>query len=170
MLNTLGTTLAGLTSVVGNILPLVTGTQEQVRYPNGASAPTGCQLLSNQLGGLTTSQLLTVFGSGGSATVVLSERRTRTCTTLAALCALNANLWGPWSAWSTRDSAAVTVPALLSTGTPSVIEQVAGVLGATLNSYTAITYNADAVSNAAAQITQGAAPVIGTYRNLGPAA
>jgi antitoxin component HigA of HigAB toxin-antitoxin module len=169
VLNTLGTSLAGLTSVVGNILPLVTGTQEEVRYPNGGSAPTGCSLLKAWLGGLTTSQLLNVFGSGGSTTVVLSERRTRTCTTLATLCALNANLWGPWSAWSTRDSAAVTVSALLSTGTPSVIEQVAGVLGATLNSYTAITYNAAAVSNASAQISQGAAPVVGTYRNLGPA-
>ena len=170
ILNTLGTTLAGLTGVVGNILPLLTGVQEQVRYPNGGSAPTGCDLLKGQLGGLTTSQLLNVFGSGGSATVVLSERRTRTCTTLAALCALNPSLWGPWSGWSTRDSAAVTVPALLSTGTPSVIEQVAGVLGATLNNYTAITYDTAAVANASAQITQGAAPVIGTYRNLGPAA
>ena len=167
VLNTLGTTLAGLTGVVGNILPLLTGVQEEVRYPNGASAPTGCDLLKGQLGGLTTSQLLNVFGSGGSATVVLSERRTRTCKTWFLVTCTAWNEWGPWT---TRDSAAVTVPALLSTGTPSVIEQVAGVLGATLNGYTAITYNTAAVSNASAQITQGAAPVVGSYRNLGPAA
>lgn len=169
VLTTLGTTLSGLTGVVGSILPLVTGTEEEVRYPNGAAAPTGCDLLRNQLGGLTTSQLANVFGSGGTQTIVVSERRTRTCGALLPTgCALVPSLWGPWSAWSTRNTQAVTIPALLSTGTPSLTEQVAGILGQTLSGYQAIAYDATAVTNAAAQISQGAAPVIGTYRNVGP--
>jgi hypothetical protein len=163
VLNTLGTTLAGLTSVVGKVLPLVTGVQEEVRYPNGGSAPTGCSLLTGQLGGLTTSQLLNVFGSGGTTNVVLSEHRTQTCKTWLLLVCTAWNAPGPWTP---RDTASVTVPALLSTGTPSVIEQVAGVLGATLNNYTAITYDATVVNNASAQIAQGAGPVVGTFRNL----
>lgn len=157
VLNSLDTTLNGLASLVGNILGGLIGTQEQVRYPGGGSAPTGCDLLRAKLGTLTSSQVLDLFGSGGSQNVVVSEHRTRNCVLLSC---------GPWSAWSTRDSTTFSLPALLTGASPSVVAQLAGVLGATLNNYTAIQYDDDVVSNAAVDVTHGAGPVIGTYRNV----
>lgn len=165
-LTTLNSALTGISSLVGNTLAILGGTQEQVRYPNGASAPTGCDLLKNKLGTLTTSELINLFGTGSTQSVVVSERRTRTCTAyFLGLC----TTWGAWSAWSPRDTSSVPVTALLTGASPTVVAQLSGVLGGLLNNYTAITYDADAVENAAAQINQGAAPIVGTYRNVGAA-
>lgn len=173
VLDGLGQTVNGLTGVVGNLLTSLLGTtqvQEEVRYAGGASAPTGCGLLTSQLKGLGTSQLVNLFGSGGSEDIVISERRTRTrtCKTWLVAC-LAWNPYSAWTGWATRDSQEVTLPALLNSGTPSLVEQVAGVLASTLNDYQAIVYDQDAVENAAIHISHGAAPEVGTYRNLRPA-
>lgn len=164
-LTALNSTLTGLSSLVGNTLAILGGgVQEQVRYPNGASAPTGCDLLKNKLGTLTTSELINLFGTSSTQAVVVSERRTRSCTAyFLGLC----TTWGAWSAWSTRDTSSVPVSALLTGASPSVVAQLSGLLGGLLNNYTAITYDETTVENAAAQINQGAAPIVGTYRNVG---
>jgi hypothetical protein len=164
-LTTLNTALTQVGTLLGNTLAILGGKQEQVRYPNGASAPTGCDLLKNKLGTLTTSQLINLFGTGSTQSVVVSEHRTRSCTaTFLGLC----TAWGPWSDWSARDTQSVPVTALLTGASPSVVAQLSGVLGGLLNDYTAITYDSDAVENASLDINQGAAPLVGTYRNVGP--
>jgi hypothetical protein len=147
-----------LTSTLNGLLNLVTGllTNEQVRYPNGASSPTGCDLLKTQLGSLTSSQLLDLYAGGGSQTIVTTEHRTR------------ANILAPWGPWTTNTTSTVAFPNVLTSALPSVVSQVSGLVGATLNNYTAITYDAPTVSNATSSIAQGAGPVVGTYRNVAP--
>jgi Tfp pilus assembly protein PilX len=164
-LTTLNTALTGVTGLLGTTLSLVTGIKEEVRYPNGASAPTGCDLLKNKLGTLTSSELINLFGTGATHSVPTSERRTQTCTArnILGLC----TTWSAWSAWSTKTSSSVPVTALLTGASPSVVAQLSGLLGGLLNNYTAITYDEDTVADAAAQINRGAAPIVGTYRNVG---
>lgn len=157
-LATLNTTLTNIGTLLGNTLALLGGVQEQVRYPNGAPTANGCDLLATKLGTLTSSQLLTLFATDSTQSVVVSEHRTRNCLVLC----------GAWSAWTTRDTANLPVQSLLTGASPAAIADVVGLLGGLLNNYTAITYNPDAVANAAAKINQGAAPLVGTYRNVGP--
>jgi hypothetical protein len=163
-----GTALSGVTSLLGGVLSLVgnilgglIGTQEEVRYPGGSSAPTSCDLLKGSLDNLTPDELLQLYnGTDPTPTVpiVVSEHRTRNCTLF---------ICGSWSAWSTRDSTTVTMPTLLTSALSSVVGQVSGLLGGTLGSFTAIQYSDAVVTNAAAQIPTGAGPVVGSYRNIG---
>jgi hypothetical protein len=163
LLTTVNGALTTVGTLVGNILALTSTTQEEVRYPGGAaSAPTACSLLQGKLGSLTSSQLLDLFGTASSQAIVTSEHRTRTCKTFVVVCLA----WNNWSGWSTRDTSTVALPALLGGATASVVNQLGGLIGNTLTNYTAIQYDAATVANAAAAITQGAAPVVGTYRNV----
>ncbi len=157
-LTTLNTTLTSVGTLLGNTLALLGGVQEQVRYPNGAPSVTGCDLLATKLGTLTSSELLNLFAADTTQSVVVSEHRTRNCLVLC----------GAWSAWTTRDTSNLPVQSLLTGASPAVIAQVTGLLGGLLNNYTAITYDSTVVTNAAATINQGAAPLVGTYRNVGP--
>ena len=157
-LTTLNTTLSQVGTLLGNTLALLGGVQEQVRYPNGAASVSGCDLLATKLGTLTSSELINLFATSSTQSVVVSEHRTRNCLVLC----------GPWSAWTTRDTSNLPVQSLLTGASPAVIAQVTGLLGQLLNDYTAITYDSTVVENAAASINQGAAPLIGTYRNVGP--
>lgn len=157
-LTTLNTTLTSVGTLLGNTLALLGGVQEQVRYPNGVPSVTGCDLLATKLGTLTSSELLNLFAANTTQPVVVSEHRTRNCLVLC----------GAWSAWTTRDTSNLPVQSLLTGASPAVIAQVTGLLGGLLNNYTAITYNETVVRDAAAHINQGAAPLVGTYRNVGP--
>jgi len=157
-LTTLNTTLTQVGTLLGNTLALLGGVQEQVRYPNGASSVDGCSLLATKLGTLTSSELLNLFATSSTQSVIVSEHRTRNCFVLC----------GAWSAWTTRDTANLPVQSLLTGASPAVIAQVTGLLGGLLNNYTAITYDSTVVDSAAANINQGAAPLVGTYRNVGP--
>ncbi|MDP1846895.1 MAG: hypothetical protein Q8K79_03800 [Solirubrobacteraceae bacterium] len=157
-LTTLNTTLAQVGTLLGNTLALLGGVQEQVRYPGGATSVTGCDLLATKLGTLTSSELVNLFATSSTQSVVVSEHRTRNCLILC----------GAWSAWTTRDTSNMPVQSLLTGASPAVIAQVTGLLGGLLNNYTAITYDSTVVDNAAASINQGAAPLVGTYRNVGP--
>jgi hypothetical protein len=162
VVSALNTTLAGVGALVGNLLGATLGPQEDVRYPNGATAPTGCDLLQAQLGTLTSSQVLSLYGSGGTQTVVTSEHRTRTCKTSLVVCIT----WNAWSGWSTRDTSTVTLPPLLQGASSSAVSQLGGLLAGTLTNYTAIQYDSATVARATAAVAHGAAPVVGTYRNL----
>ncbi|HVF78557.1 MAG TPA: hypothetical protein VNA28_09685 [Solirubrobacteraceae bacterium] len=164
-LTSLDTAISGITGLVGNTLSPLTGVEEQVRYPGGGSAPTGCSLLQGTLGGLPSSDLLDQFGVGDTYSVITSEHRTRTCKrNVLNLCILGQ--WNGWSEWTTRDTSTVALPALLTGASAADISELGGLVGSTLTSYTAIQYDAATVANAAAAITQGAAPVVGTYRNV----
>jgi hypothetical protein len=156
-LTTLNTTLTGVGALLGNTLALLGGVQEQVRYPNGAPTASGCGLLQTKLGTLTSSQLLTLFAEPSTQPIVVSEHRTRNCLVLC----------GAWSEWSTKETYNAPLQALLTGASPNVAAQLGGLLGATLNNYTAIQYDSATVSNASAHINQGAAPIVGTYRNVG---
>jgi hypothetical protein len=157
-LTTLNTTLTQVGTLLGNTLALLGGVQEQVRYPDGATSVTGCGLLAAKLGTLTSSELVNLFATSSTQSVIVSEHRTRNCLVLC----------GPWSAWTTRDTANLPVQSLLTGASPAVIAQVTGLLGGLLNNYTAITYDSTVVAGAAASINQGAAPLVGTFRNVGP--
>lgn len=159
-----------LLDTVGNVLDLVSGlltdllATRRMRYVDPATGlptttrPSGCAVLRRTLGGLTTSQLANLFGAGDSVPVLTAFEQTRP------------NLLTGWPSTWTPVTTATTIPSLLQSGTPSLIEQVVGVLGQTLSGYTAVEYNEAVVSNAGTHISQGAAPIIGTYRNLAPAA
>lgn len=155
LLSTLNSTLTGVGTLLGNVLSIATGVQEEVRYPNGSSSLTGCQALTNQLGTLTNSQLLNLFGTGGDVAVPVSEHRTRTCKTwLLLVC----TAWNDWSAWSTKETQTVTLPALTS--------DVVGALTSVLTNYTAIQYDEAVVRAASVGFSVGGGPVSGTYRNV----
>lgn len=162
-LTTLSSALSAITGLVGNTLSPVTGVEEQVRYPGGGGAPTACSLLQGKLGGLTSSELLNLFGTASTQSIVTSERRTRTCKTYFLLVC---TIWNGWSDWTTRDTSTVTLPALLTGAPSSAVSQFGGLLGNTLTNYTAVQYDAATVANASALMTQGAGPVVGTYRNV----
>jgi len=163
-LTTVNSALTGITNLVGSVLSLTASTQEEVRYPGGGPAPSACSLLQGTLGGLSSGQLLDLFGSASTQSIVTSEHRTRTCKTYVLLVC---TAWNPWSAWTTRDTSTVALPALLSGASSSVVSQLGGLLGSTLTNYTAVTYDAATVANSAAVMKQGAAPVVGSYRNVG---
>ena len=147
LVNTLDTTLTSLLSTVTGLLSL-----EQVRYPDGTTTkPSGCTLLKSKLNTLTSSQLMDLYGAGGNQTVVTTIHRTRS------------SILSSWSAWSTKTTSTLALPSVL----PSVATDLGGLLGATLNGYTAIQYDSATVSNASAKIKQGASPIVGTYRNVG---
>ena len=150
-----------LNSTLGSLLGLVTGllSLEQVRYwdgtPDGTTtAPGGCALLKSQLSSLTSSQLIDLYANGKpDQAVVTTIHRTRP------------TILSPWpSTWTTKTTSSLAFPVVL----PAVAEGLAGLLGATLNGFTAIQYDADVVGKASAKINQGAAPLVGTYRNVGP--
>ncbi len=155
LLSTVANALGAVAGLVGGVLGILGNTQEQVRYPDNASNPTGCQLLTAQLGTLTNSQLLTLFQNGGTVNVVTSERRTRTCT----IAALSIGC-GAWSAWTTRDTQTLQFPALTS--------DLTGALIGLLSNYTAVTGDNTVIENAAASIALGGGPDTGTYRNIAP--
>jgi hypothetical protein len=153
LVSTLNSTLSGLNDLVSGLLSL-----EQVHYWDGTAAgattaPGGCSLLKSKLDDMTPAQLLDFYATGGSQTVITTIHRTR------------ASILSPWSAWTTKTTSTVAVPALLTSALPSVLNEVAGLLGAG-TPYTAVTYNDAAVQNATTNITQGASPVVGTYRNV----
>ena len=147
LVTTLDSTLNSLLSTVTSLLSL-----EEVRYPDGTTtSPGGCALLKSKLSTLTTSQLLDLYGSGGNQTLVTTIHRTRT------------SILSSWSAWTTKTTSTVAFPVVV----PSIATQLGGLLGGTLNGYTAIQYDSATVSNASARINHGAAPIVGTYRNVG---
>lgn len=147
LVTTLNSTLTSLLSSVTGLLSL-----EEVRYPDGTTTkPSGCTLLKSRLSSLTSSQLMDLYGTGGNQTVVTTIHRTRT------------SILSSWSAWSTKTTSSLAFPVVL----PSVASDLGGLLGQTLSGYTAIQYDSATVSNASAQISQGAAPIVGTYRNVG---
>lgn len=162
-LTTVNSALTSVANLVGTVLALTASTQEEVRYPGGGPAPSPCSLLQGTLSGLSSGQLLDLYGTASSQTVVTSERRTRTCKTYFLLVC---TAWNPWSGWSTRDTQTVALPALLTGASSSVVGQLGSLLGSTLTNYTAIQYDAATVTNSSATLTQGAAPVVGTYRNV----
>jgi hypothetical protein len=156
-----------VTSLVTGVGSLVDGVQREVRYPGGATtAPTACSLLRGTLGGLPSGQLLDLFGTSSTQYIVTSEQRSRTCKKYFLLVALGCDEWNAWSAWATRSTSQVDLPALLSGASAADIGELGNLLGATLTNYTAVRYDAATVANSAAAITQGAAPVVGTYRNV----
>lgn len=163
-LTTVDSALAAIGDLVGTVLTLTASTQEEVRYPGGGPAPTSCSLLQGTLSGLGSSQLLNLFGTGSTQSIVTSEHRTRTCKTYLLLVC---TAWNAWSGWTTRDTSSVALPALLSGASSSAVGQLGSLLGSTLTNYTAVQYDAATVANAAALMNQGAAPIVGTYRNVG---
>jgi hypothetical protein len=145
----LGTLNATLTTVTG-LLNTLLGT-ERWRFPGGVSSTSGCQLLTNTLGTLTNSQLLTLFSNGGTVQVVTAEHQTR------------ATILSPWPATWTPDpnyTKTISVPALTS--------DLINTLTATLTNYTAIKGDASVITNAKAPIPVGGGPDTGTYRNIAP--
>ena len=153
LVSTLNATLSGLNDLVSGLLSL-----EQVRYWDGTAdgsttSPGGCSLLKSKLDDMTPAQLLDFYATGGNQTVITTIHRTR------------ASILSAWGPWTTKTTSTVAVPVLLTNALPSVVTEVAGLLGGG-TPYTAVQYNDAAVNNARTDITQGAAPVVGTYRNV----
>lgn len=161
-LTTIDSALTTVGTLVGSVLALTATSQEEVRYPGGGPAPSACSLLQGALSGLSSGQLLDLYGTASSQTVVTSERRTRTCKSFLVVCLT----WNAWSGWTTRDTKTVALPALLSGASSTVIGELGSLLGSTLTNYTAIQYDAATVANSAAVLSQGAGPVVGSYRNV----
>ena len=162
VLTGLSSTLGGVLGAVGNLLGAVAGGQEQVRYVDAQgnvldNPPSDCQFLRNTLGALTSSSLLDLFGTGGTQSTVLTQHRTRKCVLL---------ICGDWSDWTARDSVSFSVPALLTSGVPSVVGDVVGLLTSTLTNYQAITYDESVTKKARTAVTQGAGPVPGSFRSV----
>jgi hypothetical protein len=164
VLNGLSSTLGGIVGLVGDLLGGLLGSQEQVRYvdANGnvvSAPPSNCEFMRGVLGSMTSSQLLDLFGTGGTRSGVYTQHRTRSCVLL---------ICGSWSSWSTRDTVSFTLSSILQTGTQfaSVVSDVVGLLTATLTNYQAITYDESLASNGSTQIRQGAGPVPGTFRSV----
>ncbi|CAN5274766.1 hypothetical protein BH20ACT16_BH20ACT16_04890 [soil metagenome] len=151
LVTTLDATLAGLSSLVSGLL-----STEEVRYWDGTAdgsvtSPGGCAQLKAQLGVKSSNELLDLYAGGKTQNVVTTIHRTR------------ANILSAWGPWVTKTTSTVNFPTLLTSTLPSVLSQVTGLLGA--GSYTAIQYDG-VVADARATLTQGAAPVVGTYRNV----
>jgi hypothetical protein len=165
LLTNVGGALTTVTSLLGIVTALTSSTKREVRYPGGAAvAPTSCSLVQAKLGALTSTQLLDLFGTASTQAIVTSEHRITTCKTFLVTC-LVWNTPGPWIS-DASDTTSVAVSSLLTGASASVVSQLGALLGSTLSNYTAIQYDATTVANASAAITQGAAPVVGTYRNV----
>lgn len=162
VLNTLGSALNGVGALLGAIVGV-----KQVRYPGGVSTqPDKCTLLKAALALKTPDQLEALYQGGGTVAVTISEHRTCSALIVLGACA------GTWSGWSSdaTDQTSVTIPPLLggTTSSNSLLGQLSSLLGTTLgNTYTAIQYDVSTVTNASVQLSTGAGPVVGTYRNIG---
>ncbi|MGE4427448.1 MAG: hypothetical protein AB7G37_13445, partial [Solirubrobacteraceae bacterium] len=166
VLDLVGGVLGGVLDLVGGVLELVVGVQTEVRTVGGET--TSCGLLKRVLGNLTTSQLVSLFGTGASnVSVPISEQRTRTCKTWLVVCLT----WNNWTAWGPRDSRSVNVRSLLENlAVPNVLNQLIGTLSGVLLDWTAVDRDIDAIRLAGVPMAAGAATVPGTYRNVPPSA
>jgi hypothetical protein len=157
VLTSLTTTLTNILGAVGNIL------SGRTTRPPGNVSSSACALLKAELKKKTPADLLTLYQQGGNVSVQVSEHQG--C--FLVLCS------GPWTV-DAQDYKTVSIPANLGGTSDSLVAQLVSALDSTVksvttpaNHYAAITYNASVVNNAAAQLSIGAGPVVGTYRNIG---